>query len=62
MGNLLDFDFFLVPEAVGAIETPEVRPTRDTATDQAEAWARRAMAASGFGETDLAADVSAAAS
>ncbi|MFZ5556055.1 MAG: hypothetical protein ACOZDY_04925 [Pseudomonadota bacterium] len=65
MGRLMEFDFFLAPESAVALDpawaqtgmpatAAQPRPTADTARRDADAWARRAMAASGFGEGDRA--------
>ncbi len=56
MGRAMTFEFFLAPESAVWVDfaAAERRPTRDVATAEAEAWARRAMAASGFGDGDPA--------
>jgi hypothetical protein len=63
MARVFDFDFFLAPESAVALEEsafsgmPAPRPAErksaeGTASAQAEAWARRAMASSGFGDAE----------
>jgi hypothetical protein len=65
MKRAIDWDFYLGVEtavAMHAGDAPafaeprpaERRSTVDTAGGDAEAWARRAMAASGFGDGDAA--------
>lgn len=56
MGRAMTFEFFLAPESAVGVDfvAAERRPTRDVATIDAEAWARRAMAASGFGDGEAA--------